>query len=265
MPQESDTLITRKLSKMRQQNLGFDQDFIAARCIENILQRVSLSDALAAPDVARVLSLYDQNVGVAKHLAGVTQSIDQVPFSKLSDSPAQLMSMLPSEQYDVIISNLVFDWLDAGAFIRLLDYLLLPDGMFWFSCYGPQTALRTREKLSAIDSYPHFNDYFDLRDVGDALLGAGFKDVVLESSVLKLEYDSVDAVLADAVRVFSVNLHPERRKTITPVRVLLALKREIEKEIELNGVYAEQVEVLIAHGKKPCVPGLGGVIPVRQG
>ncbi len=265
MPQECDTSITRKLSKMRQQNVGFDQDFIAGRCAESILQRVLQLDPLATPGATKALLLYDQGTGMADHLGSIAETVDQVPFDKLSVSPAQLMSMLSSEQYDIVISNLTFDWLDAGAYIRLLEYLLKPDGMFWFSCYGPLTALRTRTLLADINSCPHFNEFYDMRDVGDALLGAGFKDVVLESSVLNLEYDSVEAVLGDAVRVFGVNLHPERRKAVTPVKELRAFKAGLEKEIQSSGVFVEQVEVLIAHGIKPSVPGVTGVIPVRQG
>lgn len=263
MPQQHDKSITRKLSKMREQNGGFDQDFIAERCAENIMGCVLQSDRLVAPDVAKALLLYERNVRAAECLGSVAQDVDQVPFDMLSTSPANLMAMLPSEQYDVVISNLAFDWLDAGGFIRLLHYLLRPDGMFWFSCYGPLTALRARAVLADIDSCPHFNDFYDLRDVGDALLGAGFKDVVLESSILNLEYDSVDAVLADAVRAFGVNLHPERRNVITPVRVLDAFKAEVEREVRLNGKFVEQVEILIAHGKKPRIAGMTGVIPVR--
>ncbi len=264
MPQDHDQNISRKLIKQRQQNVSPQQDFVANMSTKLILQRMADSDMLQRQKSGHALHLYSREVEASDALRVMAERIDQLPFSQIHASITQTMSMLPAEQYDVVFSDMVFDWLDAGAFIRLHEYLLKPDGVFWFSCYGPSTTVKLRAVLSEIDLFPHFNDFYDLRDIGDALLGAGFKDVVLESTITKLEYDSVDAVMADAVRVFSVNAHPERRRSMTPPRVLREFKLRLADQIRSDGKITEQVEILIAHGKKSSIPGMNIAIPVRQ-
>jgi len=265
MLHQINTPVSRKLLKQRLRGVTGKQDFVACLSAENLLQRIEKPDEAQGQEKPRFMSLYERDTGLSRELVEQGLMIDQVPFNMIEVGPEQLTSMLATSQYSHLISNLAFDWVDAGAFIGLIDYLLKPDGEFWFSCYGPQTANSTRLILSDIDQYTHFNEFYDLRDVGDALLGAGFKAVVLESFVTNLEYDSVDALLADAVRVFGVNTHPGRRKGLMPGGVLGEFRKRVEKEIQANGKFTEQVEILIAHGKKPSVPNLSGVIPVRQG
>ncbi len=264
MPQDRDQNILRQLSKQRKQNVSSQQDFVANRSAELILQRMLDSSAVQSQDTRRALHLYTREREASSQLRAVIERIDQLPFKRIQTSITRIMAMLPAGQYNVVFSNLVFDWLNAGLFIRMQDYLLEPEGMFWFSCYGPSTAAKSRSILSEIDLSPHFNEFYDLRDVGDALLGAGFKDVVLESSITKLEYDSVDVVMADAVRVFGVNSHPDRRRGMMSSGVLRQFKLRLEEQIRSEGKFTEQVEIIIAHGKKSSVPGMGGVIPVRH-
>lgn len=264
MSQDRDQNILRKLSKQRQQNVGSQQDFVARRSAELILQRMLDSSAVQSQDARRALHLYARECKASSQLRAVIERIDQLPFKHIQTSITRIMAMLPAGKYNVVFSDLVFDWLNAGSFIRMQEYLLAPEGVFWFSCYGPSTAVKSRSILSEIDLSPHFNEFYDLRDVGDALLGAGFKDVVLESSIARLEYDSVDAVMADAVRVFGVNSHPERRRSLMSSGVLRQFKRRLEEQIRTEGKFTEQVEIMIAHGKKSSVPGMGSIIPVRH-
>jgi hypothetical protein len=244
---------------------GSQPDFIARLCTKKMSEHVEQLKVSQHQTDSKGLLLYQRDVEFLAGFTGAVSAFDQVPFGMIQQSPEKLMAMLPAEQYSVLLSNLAFDWVDAGLFIRLLDYLLEPEGEFWFSCYGSLTAGSTRSILSKIDNYAHFNAFYDLQDIGDALLGAGFKDVVLESSVINLEYDSVTALLADTERVYGVNIHPERRSGLTPVSVLNEFKARVEEIIKAEGKFTEQVEILVAHGRKSTVSGLNGVIPVRQG
>jgi malonyl-CoA O-methyltransferase len=263
MLHQINTPVSRKLLKQRLRGVAGKHDFVACLSAEKLAQRIE--GVAQGHEEPHVMALYERDTGLCQGLVEQGLMIDQVPFRMIEAGTEQLIPMLAASQYTHLVSNLAFDWVDAGAFIGLIDYLLQPDGEFWFSCYGPQTANNTRMILSDIDQYAHFNQFYDLRDVGDALLGAGFKAVVLESFVTNLEYDSVDALLADAVRVFGVNAHPDRRKGLMPGGVLSEFRKRVEKMIQSCGKFTEQVEILIAHGKKPDVPVLGGVIPVRQG
>ncbi|MCP4011461.1 MAG: hypothetical protein GY726_18335 [Proteobacteria bacterium] len=264
MPQKHSSTILRKLQKQHLREVAATQDFVAQLSAEMLLERVEQAKIVKVGKSSREMLLYERNTGLYAGSEGYASLIDQVPFSMIRNAPEQLRTMLAREQYSLLLSNLAFDWVDAGGFIRLVEYLLKPDGVFWISSYGPQTAANTRLILSKIDDYVHFNAFYDLQEIGDALLGAGFRDVVLESSLLNLEYDSVDALLADAVRVFGVNANPQKRKSLTPKRVLGEFRKQVEAVIEAEGVFSEQVEILIAHGKKAGVPGIRGSIPVRQ-
>ena len=264
MPHNTNIRISRKLDKQGVHKGEGETDFVARLSAEKLLQCVVQSSLGKNKNDKNALLLYERDVSLADGIQRWFSSIDQVPFKAIREKPGQLESMLAAEQYTLLLSNLAFDWVDAGEFIALMDYLLLAEGQFWFSCYGPQTAANTRGVLSELDQYAHFNDYYDIEDIGDALLGAGFKEVVLESSVVNIEYHSVGALLADATRVFGVNSNTDKRTSMTPKRVLREFKQRVQEMIDSEGVFSEQVEVLIAHGKKANVPRLGGVIPVRQ-
>jgi hypothetical protein len=265
MPQDYDQIISRKLTKQRQHNVSPQQDFVAKLGAKIISQRMQNASIVRSRNSERVMHLYCRGNEVSVSSPRVFEQIDQLPFRQIDTSIPRTMSMLPFGQYDVVYSNLVFDWLNAGEFIRMQDYLLAPEGTFWFSCFGPLTAIRSRSILSEIDLIPRFNEFYEMRDIGDALLGAGFKDVVLESTITTLEYDSVEAVMADAIRVFGVNAHPDRHRNMTHPRVLKQFKLRLKEEIRANGKFTEQLEILVAHGRKSSVSMTGGTIPVRQG
>ncbi len=263
MPQQLKKNVWRKMHNQNLHSAGPQSDFIARLCAKKMSEHVEQLKVSQHQTDSKGLLLYQRDVECLAGVTGSVSAFDQVPFSMIQKSPEKLMAMLPAEQYSILLSNLAFNWVEAGLFIRLMDYLLEPEGEFWFSCYGSLTAGGTRSILSKIDNYPHFNVFYDLQDIGDALLGTGFKDVVLESSVINLEYDSVAALLADAERIYGVNTHPERRSGLTPVGVLDEFKARVGAAIASEGKFTEQVEILIAHGKKPTMSGLNGVIPVR--
>jgi len=230
-----------------------------------MLQDRLSSPGIAPTDMARGLLLYERDTAVLANIASTGMEFDQIPFKQVRASPECLNTILNSAQYSMVLSNLAFDWVDAGQFIGLLEHLLRAQGEFWFSCYGSLTAAHTRSILAEIDQFAHFNAFYDVQDIGDALSGAGFKEVVLESTLLKLEYHSVDVLLADAYRVYGENTHVQRRTNLTPPGVLKQFKARVEQIIEAEGMYTEQVEMLIAHGRKGAVLELHGAIPVRQG
>lgn len=166
--------------------------------------------------------------------------------------------MLPANEYQILLSNLAFNWLDPANFIPLMRQLLVPAGVCYFSAYGPQTASHSRALLANLDRHPHFNDYYALQDIGDALSDAGFQEIVVETYSFELEYQAVDALLKDAVKVFGVNLHPDRRKSLSPKDLLHEFGRQIEQIILEEGKFIETVEVLLAHARTPPA----GQIPV---
>ena len=254
--------IRRKLD--RQDGHGGPEVDFVARYSAELLREKLLAYRDQPGREARGLLLYERDLRNVSGLLDRTPVFDQVPFAMIQQPVGRLRESLPGERYAAVISNLAFDWVEAGEFIALLDYLLKPGGVFWFSCYGSLTAHASRQLLAEADEKPHFPDYYELQDIGDALSGAGFRNVVLESSLLNLEYTSADVLLRDAERVFALNRHPDRRAGLMSPAVLQQFRRAVDKRIKAEGVYPEQVEILTAFGVKPEVPGIRGTIPVRQ-
>ena len=265
MVQVSNTQVQHKRRKYALQEGGSQSDFVAQLSARKLAEHLGHYLEGRKREEERGLLLYEPRAETLLELAHCGVQFDQVPVEMIEQAPSRLMSILPGDKYTLILSNLAFDWVDAGQYIQVLDHLLKPEGVFWFSAYGPETASRTRSFFAQSDQYPHFNEFYDLHDSGDALLGSGFRDVVLDSSLMKLEYSSVDVLLADAQRVFGVNMNPGRRKTLTPPGVLNAFKKSVADSIGRDGKFSEQLELLVAHGRKAQVPGIRGRIPVREG
>ena len=213
---------------------------------------------------AKALLLYEKTPEMLATLSGGQIEWDQIPFYAAMNNQVKVPSGIPTHEYAILLSNLAFDWLDAGLFIRQLSDLLAADGVFCFTSFGAGTALNSRTILAELDDYAHFNDFYELQDIGDALLGAGFKDVSLSSSFINLEYTSLDVLLADARRIFGVNLNPKQRKTLGGRGVFEAFKERVRKIICEQGVFTEQLEIVVAHGRKAELADFGGVIPVRM-
>ncbi len=229
-----------------------------------------LLDALIGPASAplsentNALCLYerdDESIQKYQQQGGIWS---QIPFSE-SFNQDEHHSVLTPSTYDLIVSNLAIDWLDAGAFIAQLQSLLSPEGEFRFTSLGSATAVNSRSLLSELDPYPHFNEFYEMQDIGDALLGAGFKDVSLLTHRYTLEYGNVDVLLADAYRLFGVNSHPKRRRNLGGRKVLQAFKAAVTAQINEQGLFREQIEIVVAYGKKAAIPVMGGEIPVRVG
>lgn len=205
------------------------------------------------------LLLYSQMPDLLRDTDNLKLIFDQIPFTAALMPQKHLKAMLPVKQYQILLSNLAFDWVDAGQFIHLMQGLLAPEGSCWFSAYGPQTAARSRAVLAKLDHAPHFNTFYTLQEIGDALLGVGFREVVVESKCFTLEYSSVEVLMADANKIFGANLHPRQRKTLSSKRLLNSFSAHVEQVIQNKGKYVETVEIIVAHAKAPVVTQ---IIPV---
>jgi malonyl-CoA O-methyltransferase len=55
-----------------------------------------------------------------------------------------------------------------------------PGGLLIFSTFGPDTLKELRAAFVSADAHVHVNTFGDMHDLGDALVGAGFADPVME-------------------------------------------------------------------------------------
>lgn len=93
------------------------------------------------------------------------------------------MHALPfaSESFDLVVSNLAWYWADhLHQAIYEAKRVLKPTGVLMFSTVGPDTLRELRASFASISAEPHINTFFDMHDVGDALLKSGLADPVMD-------------------------------------------------------------------------------------
>ena len=116
-------------------------------------------------------------------------------FSGKGDSAVQAdLTRLPLavRSIDLVFCNMALQW--AGDFVQALNEIrrvLRPEGMLLFSLPGPDSLMELRQSAAQglDESMPIYLP--DLRDVGDCLQSAGFRDPVMDSERLTLNYPSV--------------------------------------------------------------------------
>lgn len=221
--------------------------------------------------VGKGMLLYEHDKGAIAAFSNQSYNLgqiptwDQIPFSASIAGLPGITAALVEREYSAVISNLAFDWLDAGLFIGQLSDFLRANGVFWFTAFGAGTAINSRTILAELDQYAHFSDFYEMQEIGDALAGAGFKEVSLSSNIYTLEYHSVEVLMADAYRLFGVNLHKQRRRDLGGRVTLNAFKDRVSAEIKEKGIFSEQIELLVAYGRKVATNEGGSIIPVKMG
>jgi malonyl-CoA O-methyltransferase len=104
---------------------------------------------------------------------------------------------------------------DLVRTLREWHRVLAVDGLAMFSTYGPATLNELRAAFAATDAAPHVHPFFDMHDIGDALVASGFADPVMEMELLTLTYTDVAALLADLRATGQQNAHISRRRVLT--------------------------------------------------
>lgn len=108
------------------------------------------------------------------------------------------LTRLPFEDasVDLLFSSLAFQWIDdLPLLFAELRRVLRPEGVLMFSTFGPDTLTELRAAWAAVDDGVHVNRFPDMHDVGDALLGAGLRDPVMDVDRIERRYDDLRALM----------------------------------------------------------------------
>ena len=126
---------------------------------------------------------------------------------------------------DLAFSNLAFQWIDdLPALFAELRRVLRPEGVLMFSSFGPDTLAELRAAWATVDEGIHVNRFADMHDVGDALLGAGLRDPVMDVDRLSREYDDLRALMRAIKSIGAGNAAAGRRRGLTGRVVLERLE-----------------------------------------
>ena len=152
---------------------------------------------------------------------------------------------------DLVVSNLGLCWFPAlGPVLREAWRVLRPGGLIAFTTLGPATLAELRRSWAAVDDRSHIIDFIDMHDIGDAMVQAGFGDVVMDTERITVTWSDVPALLHDLRGLGTGNPHADRPVGLTTPRRLRALV-DAYRRLHPPGPIPATVELVHGHGWKP--------------
>lgn len=160
---------------------------------------------------------------------------------------------LPAESLDLVWSNLALHWHPAPhAVIQEWGRIIKPDGLAFFSCYGPGTGIELRHALADADLKTATMPFVDMHDLGDMLVEHGFADPVMDQETLTLTYASPEALIND-VKLLGGNANPHRQPGLAGKGWINRLKRALQAQAGPDGRLKLTVEVSYGHAWRQAI------------
>lgn len=137
---------------------------------------------------------------------------------------------LASDKAGLLFSSLTYQWCnDLDRAFAEAKRILEPAGLFLFATLGPDTLKELRTSWSEADDYSHVNTFFDMHDIGDALVRAGMTSVVMDTEIITMTYPDCYAVMRDLKNVGALNANTAREKGLTGKRKFQDVVNTYEK------------------------------------
>lgn len=151
---------------------------------------------------------------------------------------------LSNGSVDLVFSNLMLQWCDdLHPVLNEVRRVLKPKGFFAFSTFGPDTLHELRTAWAAADAFNHVNRFIDMHDVGDAMMGAGLAEPVLDVERMQVTYDDVTALMRDLKSIGAHNVTAGRSHALTGRRSFGRMRAAYE-EFRQNGRLPATYEVI---------------------
>lgn len=148
---------------------------------------------------------------------------------------------------DMVISNLTLQWCnDLDRVFSELGRVLKPDGVVFFTTFGPDTLKELRSSWAAADRFNHVNAFPDMHDIGDAMLRAGLADAVVDREDLTLLYRNIRQLMRDLKGIGAHNVTSGRPRGLTTPRELERVEAAYETYRREDGLPATW-EVIYGH------------------
>lgn len=158
---------------------------------------------------------------------------------------------LPAASCDLVFSNLALPWaLDLDRVFAEFRRVLKPGGALFFTTLGPDTLSELRRAWAA-DSYNHVNAFFDMHDIGDALLRARLAEPVMDVERLTLTYPDVDRLMRDLKALGAGNVTFGRPRGLTGKGRLRTVQTTYERYRRADGLLPATCEVVYGHAWGP--------------
>jgi malonyl-CoA O-methyltransferase len=148
---------------------------------------------------------------------------------------------------DLVFSNLALPWVnDLDLACRELRRVLRPGGCLLFSTFGPDTLRELRQAWASSNGGPHVNNFYDMHDIGDALLRAAIVEPVMDVEHFKLTYRSMTDLMRE-LKATGAQVVAGRSQGLTGRDRMHAATRAYEGYRQ-DGVLPATFEIVYGHG-----------------
>lgn len=153
-------------------------------------------------------------------------------------------------------SNLAFQWVnDLPRAFSECQRVLQPRGLLTFTTFGPDTLKELRQAFAGDGGRVHVNRFYDMHDIGDMLVHAGFADPVMDMEQVTLTYADVETLMRELKAIGAHNVAAGRSRGLTGRRAFDDLRRRYDG-LRRDGRLPATFEVVYGHCWKP-EPRLG--------
>ncbi len=160
----------------------------------------------------------------------------------------------PGALFDCVVSNLQGTWFEFEPFIREVKQVLKPGGIFCFSAFGPDTLAEIYHAWKKVDICPHVHPFIDMHHLGDMLLKTGFEKPIVDTDWVQVEYTDCMTVISDLRSEGFINLHAERRKSLTGKHRFKQFESYLLKQMKNGKKLIITFEIIYGYAQKSLHP-----------
>jgi len=173
-------------------------------------------------------------------------------WQKLRGAPSggQVQVLPARPEVEMLWSNMALHAaVDLPALLAHWQASVAVGGFVMFSCLGPDSFIELRPLYARRGWGRPAPDWWDMHDVGDLVLKAGFADPVMDQERLRLTWSSPENLLAD-LQALGGNLAPTRFAGLRGRAWHRALLAELETLRDAEGKLALTLELVFGHAFK---------------
>jgi malonyl-CoA O-methyltransferase len=172
-------------------------------------------------------------------------------WQKLRGAGDGRVDVLPLKpEVELLWSNMALHaGIDLPALLGAWQASLAVGGFVMFSCLGPDSFVELRPLYARAGWGRPSPDWWDMHDIGDLVLKAGFADPVMDQERLRLTWADTDSLLAD-LRALGGNLAPTRFPGLRGRRWRAELARQLETLRGSDGRLGLTLELVFGHAFK---------------
>lgn len=155
---------------------------------------------------------------------------------------------MADDTVDLVYSSLTLQWsLNLDRVLTECQRVLRPGGLLLFSSLGPDTLMEMRQVSAQVDGHSRVNAFFDMHDVGDAMVRAGFESPVLDVDRITMTYQTLPELARDLKGIGAHNVTQGRLRGMTSRQRWQKLEQTYE-QFRRDGQLPATYEVFYAHG-----------------